>query len=229
MECIMERVSKWIGVLRDILIENSKPSDRKIIGKQVIDLSHHNGQVDFKKVKNSGIFGVIQRLGYGDENIDRTAQSNIPQAYSQGLKIGAYWFMYALSMEEAIKEADFFNSQLAIYKDKICLPVFADYEYDSEEYAKKQGVKLDKKLRTDIVIAFLERLKAYGWEVGVYANRDYLIYKFDYSRIEKYILWYADWRKNPDQKFIDRAMLWQYTSKGEVDGVKGEVDISELK
>lgn len=110
----------------------------------------------------------------------------------------------------------------------ISLPVFADYEYDSESYAEKKGVKIDNNLRSQIVSAFLERLKSYGWQVGNYANKDYIDYKFD-EKVKEYPLWYADWRAIPDYELVEKSILWQYTSQGQVVGIEGAVDISELR
>lgn len=195
---------------------------------KIIDLSKHNGQVDFQKVKDSGVYGLIQRMGYGDSYVDPTAIFNIESALEQGLKVGAYWFIYSYSVEEAIKEADFFNKQLEPFRGKLELPVFADYEYDSDKYAEKNGVIPDKRLRTDVIKAFLDRLESYGWLVGNYGNVDYYKNKWFQNELDQYILWIADWRLLPDRSIIKKAGLWQFTSKGNISGVQGPVDVSLL-
>ena len=196
------------------------------MSKKILDLSTHNGYVDFNKVKKAEIYGIIQRMGYGQSYIDPTANRNIDKALSLGLKVGAYWFIYAYTKEDAIKEADFFNKCLLRYKGKLELPVFADYEYDSERYANQMGVNLTKSLRTEIVKAFCNRLEEYGWYVGNYYNVDYYQNKWYQKELDRFDLWIADWRMSPNKEIIKKSGIWQYTSTGRVDGVNGNVDIN---
>lgn len=74
---------------------------------KVIDISEHNGSINFDKVKASGVEGVIIRAGFGKGNIDKRFINNIKSAITAGLHIGIYWFSYAYTSEMAKKEADY--------------------------------------------------------------------------------------------------------------------------
>lgn len=136
--------------------------------------------------------------------------------------------MYALNVSDAIKEADNFNRYLQKYRGKLELPIFCDFEYDTERYANQNGVYFNKRLRTDIVKAFCKRLEEYGWYVGNYCNVDYYKNKWYQSELDRFDLWIADWRENPDLEIIKKSGMWQYTEKGRANGVIGNVDISIL-
>lgn len=131
-------------------------------------------------------------------------------------------------MESAKEEADVFAE--VIKGIDFELPVFYDYEYDSFEYAKKQGITVGKKLASDIVISFLERMKSKGYTVGNYVNPDLIQNAFD-SRINKYDTWMAHYYDNPNSSKIYtydgfKVIGWQYSSKGTVDGIEGNVDMN---
>lgn len=184
-----------------------------------IDLSRHNGKVDFSKVAKDGISFVILRAGYGRTYKDTAFDYNVEQAVKNGLQIGIYWFMYANSAENAIKNAEKCYESIKQWRDKITLKVWADWEYDSD----KNAGYLTNHQRTEFVVLFLNKMKSYGFDVGVYANPDYIRNKFEWSRLSVYPLWIAkysnilgDW--NP--------LIWQYSSKGTVSGITGNVDLN---
>ncbi|MFM1580612.1 GH25 family lysozyme [Helcococcus bovis] len=182
---------------------------------KAVDISEWNGDtIYWDKLKANDIKGVIVRGGYSTD-IDANARKNIREALNHGLHVGAYWAMYPISEEEAVKEARTFNNLMSEFKGEIELPLFADFEYFSDKYANSQGVYLNKKTRTDIVIKFLETLKSYGWYVGNYANVDYMENYFEADRLEHYDLWLADWRINPSEKWLEKSGIHQYSSEGE--------------
>lgn len=195
-----------------------------IIYDKILDLSKHNGDVDFSKVKADGIQGVIIRAGYGNSNIDEKFKQNIESAYMQGLHIGVYWFGYAYSVSQAEKEADFLLNLLDNYKGKIDMPIFYDWEYDSYQYALKNGVTVDKKLCTDMTIAFMDKLESKGYYTGFYANIDYLTNYYEDRIKSRYACWVAQWSNKCT--YTNQYGFWQYTSTGKVNGVSGNVDIS---
>lgn len=192
------------------------------MSNKILDLSIHNGYVDMKKVKQSGVYGIIQRVGYGSNTLDNTAYKNIDNALKVGLKVGVYWFMYALNEKQALNESNNFHNYIKKYKGKLELPVYCDFEYDTERYAKQQGINFNVNTRTNIIDVFCHNLESKGWYVGNYANVDYLRNKINYNKLKKYDLWLAQW----DNKKSYECGLWQYTSIGKVPGVKGNVDIS---
>lgn len=195
------------------------------MNKIVVDLSTHNGNVNMVKLKNSGIYGIIQRVGYGSNTIDDTARKNINNALKAGLKVGCYWFMYSLNTEQALQEAKNFNNFLLQYKGKLELPIYCDFEYDTERYAKQNGVYFDRKSRTEIIHTFLNYLQLQGWYVGNYANSDYIKNKL--NNLDKYDLWLAYWSKTPSP-LLKKCGLWQYSSSGRLPGITGNVDTNQL-
>ena len=132
---------------------------------QIIDISTWNGAVDFEKVKAAGIEGVILRAGFGNGTLDNEFVGNINRAIDSGIKyIGAYWFGYAFTVDQARYEATMCDKVLEKYKDWLNLGVFYDWEYDSEDYTKKHGVKPELErpyfghIFTDEVLNFLNCL-----------------------------------------------------------------------
>lgn len=189
---------------------------------KIIDVSVHNGNVDFKKVKSDGIAGVIIRAGYGQNNIDKKFKVNITRALDAGLIVGVYWFSYAYSVEMAKREAEYCLRAVTGYKLK--LPIYYDWEYDSMSYAERNGVNADKKLITDMIKAFCKVVSGTGRRAGYYGSLDYFKNYIDTSKLSTYSKWLARY-SNTRGVACD---LWQYTSTGRVKGVNGNVDISEV-
>ena len=191
----------------------------------IIDVSEHQGAINFKKVKADGISGVIIRAGYGKGNVDSCFTRNIDGAISAGIEyIGIYWFSYAYSVEMAKREAQFCNDVIAKYKSKINLGVYFDWEYDSFNYAQKMGVNPTKALITSMNVEFCKRITELGYVAGYYLNWDYSQNRIDESKLKSYKRWYAWYNSS---KPLD-CYIWQYSSSGRVNGVYGNVDMNEL-
>jgi GH25 family lysozyme M1 (1,4-beta-N-acetylmuramidase) len=191
--------------------------------KKGIDISKYQGKIDFSKVKSDGVEFIIQRAGYGNSisQKDTTFDYNVQNALANGIDVGAYWFSYAISPADAIKEADVFLKILEPYKGKFTMPVCFDFEYDSIRYAQKQGINMTKKLITDIAVAFMNRIKNAGWCVANYTNLDFIRNKFDMSRLKSYDLWLADYTGAPNVP----CCIQQTASDGRVNGISGNVDM----
>ena len=195
------------------------------MGRQGIDVSKYQGIIDWKTVKESGIEFAILRAGYGMSSVDTYFTRNIEECIKVGMPVGVYWFIYGTNEEDAIKNADKCHKTISQYKDKITMKVWCDFEYDTERYANEKGVVFNKKTRTDVVIAFCERMKGYGYDIGVYANPDYMNSKFnDLSQYPLWIAWYGGTESNVRKKF--NPMMWQQSSKGSVNGINGNVDMN---
>ena len=126
-----------------------------------LDVSEFQSAIDWPSAKQQGVSFVIVRAGFGN-NIsqkDKMFQSHVEGALASGLSVGAYWFGYAYTVDGAKKEAEVCVQVLEPYKDKITLPVFYDWEYDSMRYAQSMGVTPGKKLITDMTIAFMDKMK----------------------------------------------------------------------
>lgn len=197
-----------------------------------IDVSHHQTALDWRKVNAFGIDFAIIRAGR-DVTVDRMFHQHIKGAIDAGLPVGVYWFSYALSKADAQREADFCLQTIKPYK--LDLPIFFDYEYDSERYSKERGVTPTKRLRTDIIKAFCERIKASGYEVGIYTNIDYIINRLYWNELKHYPLWLAQfplgekdvgWTTlKPEQVNTKhgKPIIWQF-GQARVDGYSKPVD-----
>lgn len=189
-----------------------------------IDVSKHNGTVNWQQVDASGIDFALIRAGYGN-NIsqkDPKFDQNLQGALAHKLYTGVYWFSYAVSAEDARKEAEVCKQVLQPYKGKILFPVAFDYEYESMNYSAKQGVTPTNALIDSIARAFMDAMKADGWYVCIYTNIDFIKSgRFSSDTLKKYDLWLADYSGSPDYP----CGIQQTGNTGTVPGVSGAVDM----
>ena len=174
-----------------------------------VDISQHNGDVDFGRVKSAGIEFVILRAGYGKciSQIDLDFYRNYKNAKENGLKVGAYWYSYASNPDEALLEAKVFCE--VVKGLDFDLPLYYDIE---ENTSLKQA--------TANIQAFCNYLESQGYFAGVYANANAFNNFIDSSIKSRYTTWLAHWADKP--AFI--SPMWQNSSTGRIDGVKGYVD-----
>ena len=191
--------------------------------KKYIDVSEHQGNIDWQKVKSSDVDGVIIRAGYGQNNIDKQFVRNITECNRLGIPCGVYWFSYAYTEAMAAQEAEYCLAAIKPYR--VELPVCFDFEYDSAAYAKKKGTPVTRALATSLVHAFCGAVEAAGYYAMNYTNKDYLSRYFDDTTL-RYDLWLAQWITNPntDEPPSDCG-IWQYSSTGSVLGIGGDVDM----
>lgn len=209
--------------------KNGKASSKYL---HMIDVSEHQGSINFKKVKADGVNAVIIRAGYGSSTTDKYFYQNIKNAKAAGLAVGIYWFSYAANTKQAINEARRCMSVIKAYK--INLPVFFDWEYDSMRYTK---VKSRNKI-TDMTAAFCNTITNGGYRAGYYFNLHYLNSYYNPSKLTKYATWYAYWGTNKPGSGVwthadtmttpKQYDMWQFTSRGRIDGIKGKVDCDLL-
>lgn len=185
-----------------------------------IDVSQWQGNIDWQKVKGAGVQFAMLRAGYGRNNLDTKFHRNAQGAAAVGIPVGLYWFSYALNVEMARKEAQY-AVELA-KKYKITWPIAYDLEYDTVSYAVKNGLAITKSLATQMAIAFCEEIKRLGYIPMVYTNLDYLNRYFDRSKLH-YDLWYAQYASTAS---VADKEIWQYSSKGSVPGISGNVDMN---
>ena len=190
-----------------------------------IDVSYHQDLIYWEKVKAAGIDFAILRAGLGKyiTQIDSCFEQNAFAAPGAGLHVGAYWFSYATSPEEARQEAQVCAQVLEPYKGKFDFPVYFDYEYGSEEYSKKQGVTPTQALRESLAQAFCEEIESHGWRAGVYTNNDYLKNRWRLDVLKQWEIWLADYTGGPDVA----CGMQQTSSTGSVNGISGNVDTDE--
>ena len=179
-----------------------------------IDVSYWQGDVNYKAVKTSGIEAVIIRAGYGRvaSQKDETFEQNYKNAKAAGLKVGAYWYSYADSIDAAIMEA---NACLEVLGDKTFdMPVY----YDLEE-SKVTG--LGKNTLTMMAEVFCDAMKKAGHKPGVYANLNWFTNYLNYDKLKaKYSIWLAQYNTVNDLE----CDIWQNSSTGNIPGVNGNCD-----
>lgn len=189
-----------------------------------IDVSKWNGNIDWNRVKNSGIDYVIIRAGYGASTVDAKFKTYIEGASNAGLKVGVYWFSYATTPEKAILEAKKCLETVSPYRNSITYPIFFDYEYDSVKYANSNGVTITKNLATEIAGAFINTVKSSGYKTGIYTNKDFSSNYFSENLINSTNLWIAKY--NSTTNYNGSYSMLQYTEKGSVPGINGYVDLN---
>ena len=187
-----------------------------------IDVSEHNGIINWDRVKLAGIEFALIRIAYGRQAVDKFAKRNIEECIKIGIPFGVYTYSYALNVESAKTEAELVINTLKPYKDKISFPVVIDME-DADGYKARNGMP-SKEVLTDICIEECKMFENEGYYAMIYANLDWFKNKLDETKLEKYDKWLAQWSKNPT---YNRPFgIWQYTSSGKVDGIDGRVDMN---
>lgn len=179
-----------------------------------VDISEHNGVVDYDALINAGVRFVIIRISAG-RNVDKCWAANIAECEKRGIPYGVYHYSYALSDEYAANEAALVIKTLAGRKPP--LGVWYDME-DADSYKKNNGLdpwSSGDKL-TGFCAAFCKAVAAAGLQAGVYASASWLTSLLDMSRLSAYKVWSADWTAPNDYK--GTSYLWQYTSSWTIGG-----------
>ena len=184
--------------------------------------------IDWNKVKAAGISYAIIRCGYrgwgtGEIVADSYFQQNIEGALAAGLQVGVYFYTQAITATEAREEADFCKNAVKGYN--ITLPIYIDIEFaDSKGRLDSGG--LSKTSKTNICKAFANRVQNAGYTGGVYANKSWLETEIDGSALaEKFAIWLAHYTTNTT--YAGEFSMWQYSSKGSINGIKGSVDVNK--
>lgn len=190
-----------------------------------IDVSKHQGEIDWKRVKAAGIDFAIIRMGnrgYGTGKlvVDETFKENARGALDAGLDIGVYFFSQAINVEEALEEANLLLD--AIQEFDITYPVV----FDTEAVADSSGRvnNLPQEELTNIAIAFCDTVKDAGYRPMIYANVKWFVTKLDLNRLGEYDKWVAQYFRKP--YFPYEFQMWQYSGSGKVDGIEGDVDLN---
>ena len=188
--------------------------------KKVIDVSHHNGTIDWEKVKAAGVDGAILRCGYGD-NIasqdDKQWKRNADECTRLGIPFGVYLYSYAKSTAQAKSEAE--HVLRLVQGHNLSYPIFFDMEDNFfEKNVEEHGTESGAVERARI---FCEAIKAAGYMPGVYANKNW------WDNYLKGLTGYTRWvARYNDTLGMDNVDMWQYTSDGSVSGISGRVDMN---
>lgn len=184
-----------------------------------IDVSSYQGKPDWAKVSKSGIKAAILRV-HQKNGIDSSFEYNYKGCKSNGILVGGYKFSYALTPAQALDEAE--DTIAALNGRGLDFPVFYDLEYANQKKLGKQAVEA-------IAVSFLNRMKKAGYKVGIYCNSDWYQNVLT-DALRKYDCWIARYPANDNGTIQTRlkpstGMGWQYSSKGKVSGISGNVDM----
>lgn len=189
-----------------------------------IDVSRYQGDIDWQQVKDAGVEFVMIRAafrGYGNGELyeDPKAQANYQGAKEAGLKVGAYIFSQAISVEEAQAEARYV---MDITKDWVLdMPLVYDWECLADDY---RTVNVDARMLTDYTIAFCETVEAAGHDPMIYFNPNQSRKQMYLEELTEYGFWLAMYTDQMDYPY--KVDMWQYTNEGSVPGISGNVDIN---
>ncbi|MED0670658.1 glycoside hydrolase family 25 protein [Aneurinibacillus aneurinilyticus] len=177
-----------------------------------IDVSHWNGVVDWKKVAASGVNFVFLKASEGTTYVDKTFKTNAANALTNGIRVGAYHYAKFGNVAEAKAEAQHFLRTVSGVK--ITYPLVLDLEENKK--------KASKAILTDAAVAFLNAIEKAGYFAMIYAGKSFLETQLDEKRLKPYALWVARYNS-----YLGRdAGIWQYTDKGKVNGISGNVDMN---
>lgn len=188
--------------------------------KELIDVSHWKGKINWKKVANDGIIEgayikATEGSAAGSAFVDNRMKRNFKKARKYGLLAGFYHYAKFVSVKDAIKEAKWFIKHIKKYKKKFTLPPMLDLE----ENNCSSVAEMNKAAR-----AFMEYVEKELGSVGFYSFGDFFEENVDKSLLKKYAYWHARYASDPVNVKLEDIYLWQYTSKGSVDGINGNVD-----
>lgn len=189
-----------------------------------IDVSKWNEEIDWERVSDEGISYAIIRCGYrgsstGSLILDPMFEQNIQGAIAAGIPVGVYFYSQAVNEIEAVEEASMVISLIRQYD--VDYPVFLDSESAGGD-GRADG--LEAETRTACCKAFLQTVDSAGYEAGIYASKNWLNNRLNMTQLSQYKVWLAEYADVPSYDgYYD---MWQYTSKGTVDGIGTRVDLS---
>ncbi len=192
-----------------------------------IDVSEHQGEIDWAKVKADGIEYAIIRLGFrgatsGDIYLDSNFVQNLNGAIENDIKVGVYFFSQAMSLEEANEEASFVLENIKNHQDDIAYPIVFDWEQTEFEDRRTEHANGD-----DVALfakEFCDKITQAGYEANVYLNKSFGYNFYDLDVINEYPLWIAEYEFAPS--FYYYYTMWQYSDSGVVDGISVPVDMN---
>ena len=197
-----------------------------VSARQGIDVSEFQGEeIDWKKVKESGVEFVIIRLGYrayGEEGElvpDAMYEENMKGALDAGLDVGVYFFSQAVSPAEAVEEAEYVLRHIRGYDIK------GPGVYDTEdiEYSMARTDNNTIQEFTNYCKVFCETVEAAGYDTMIYSNMEWMAFSLDMEELSGYDFWYADYHAVPQCPYDYK--IWQYSDAGTVPGISGNVNL----
>ena len=198
----------------------------EVVSQVGIDVSDHQGTVNWSKVAASGVDCAVLRAGYrgttdGGVFPDETFAANLTGAKRAGLKVGAYFFSQATSEDEAREEASFLVS--ALDGAELDLPVVFDLEKTNTDGSRVADLTYQQ--ATAAALAFSQEMSKAGYKTMIYLNKESATNLFDLSQLTDCTFWYAEYETSQPSLGFD-FRIWQYSDKGQVYGIEGDVDLN---
>ncbi len=217
--------NKDLFILDDQEILTYQDADGNVLSQKGIDVSRYQGDIDWGKVAGDGVEFAIIRLGIrgsaeGTLVLDPSFDQNMQGAAANGIDTGVYFYTQALDEAEAVEEAEFVLEHLSGYD--IAYPVVLDVEYI--ETADPRTKDMTQEDWTKVTIAFCERIKDAGYTPMIYGNLRSFMLMLDMEQLEQYEKWFAFFRT--PIYFPYEHSIWQYSNKGQIDGINGDVDLN---
>lgn len=199
--------------------------DGQVVSYKGIDVSRHQGKIDWQKVAADGVEFAFIRValrGYGTGKLveDEYFEENVKGAVNAGIKVGVYVYSQAISEEEVLEEAEFVLDKIAPYK--IECPVV----YDVEMVVGADGRmnKLTPEERTNLTVLFCQTIENAGYKPMIYHNMEMAALRIDLEALEDYDKWFAYYNSNLYYPY--QYDVWQYSEKGKINGINGDVDMN---
>ena len=190
--------------------------------KTGIDVSLHQGDIDWQKVKNDGIEFAIIRIGYGKDlahQDDSKANRNMDMCEKYGIPYGVYIYSYALNTDDV--DSEIAHTLRMIEGRNPSMGVFFDME-DADGYKDRNGMPSNEQLN-EFCIRFNTAITNAGYKSGTYASKYWFDDTLTSASLDGFVKWVAQWAALPT--YTGRFTMWQYTSNGAVDGISGRVDM----
>ncbi len=199
--------------------------NQEVVSIKGIDISKYQENVDWEKVAAGDVQFAMIRVGirgYGTGEIvmDGTFEANMSGATAAGMDVGVYFFSQAVNETEAIEEANFVLEKIAPYP--VTYPIVLDVEEVNDSTARTAN--LTREERTKCAVAFLETIRNAGYTPMIYGNLKSFFHMLDFEQVKDYERWFAFY--DTDIYFPYDVSIWQYTDKGAVDGINGNVDLN---
>lgn len=200
--------------------------DGQVVSHKGIDVSKHQGNIDWAKVAADGVEFAFVRAGlrgYGTEGKlveDDTFEQNVTGALQAGLKVGVYFYSQAITEEEVLEEANLVLEKVKPYN--IQLPIVFDVEKVSGGKGRANALSVEE--RTHLAALFCQTIQDAGYKPMIYHNMEMGTLMLDLGQLEQYDKWFAYY--NDDLYYPYAYKIWQYSEHGAVDGINEEVDLN---
>lgn len=197
----------------------------QVVSHKGIDVSYHQGEIDWQQVAGDGVEFAFIRVGMrgyetGKLVADEQFENNITGALANGIKVGVYFFSQAVTPDEVAEEAAFVLEQIAPYR--VEFPVVFDVEKVAASSARMNQISVEE--RTNLAVSFCQSIAAAGYTPMVYHNMEMGALLLDMEKLDEYEKWFAYY--GSEIYYPYDYQIWQYSEKGTVAGINGNVDLN---